>query len=422
MNTKPIKISIMKTTYPAPLRGLLCGLALATASTAFGQSSPIFRSGSDGSDGALDVTTDTTLQLPEDGIFNFTTINVANSATLTFGKNPANTPVYLLATGDVTIDGTISVDGTAATGAAPGAGGPGGFSGGHGNLPGIGPGAGQGPGGGRVGTAATSSLPREDLSGAGSYGAQASVSDGRNFHGDIYGSELLLPLIGGSGGAGQFNWGFSRVRGNGGGGGGGAILIASDTRIELITGLVSADGGDGGSSSHGSGGAIRLVAPQIGGSGTLSAEAGDGTDNGRIRIDAGVFGSQSPFSSSTPALRGVATFGINPVIFPENPPMLTLTNVAGRDISALSADSAVVNLPADGVAVQPVTVRAENFDSTVRFVVRVVPARGNGVAEFTGTIDNTTAGEPANATIDVTFPLDTSSQIFVWTEQFTTQP
>jgi len=70
-----------------------------------------FDSGSTGADGAFNPTTNTVLQLPPDGVFNFTTVNIPAGVAVTFKKNANNTPVYILATGDVTIAGTISVNG-----------------------------------------------------------------------------------------------------------------------------------------------------------------------------------------------------------------------------------------------------------------------------------------------------------------------
>ena len=70
-----------------------------------------FSSGSSGSDGPLAPTANTVLQIPTNGIFNFTTINIPAGVTVTFTKNASNTPVTLLATGDVTIAGTIDVSG-----------------------------------------------------------------------------------------------------------------------------------------------------------------------------------------------------------------------------------------------------------------------------------------------------------------------
>jgi hypothetical protein len=111
-----------------------------------------FNSGSDGSYGPLAVTNDTTLPMPPDGIFHCTTINVAAGATLRFNKNALNTPVYLLATGDVVITGAIDVSGTAATNNTRilGRGGPGGFDGGYYRLDFLRDGDGFGPGSGQV--------------------------------------------------------------------------------------------------------------------------------------------------------------------------------------------------------------------------------------------------------------------------------
>ena len=103
-----------------------------------------FESGSTGADGPFNPDVSQELALPPDGIFNFTDVNIPAGITITFGKNTTNTPVIVLASGDVTIDGTIDISGTqsADTGAhgdgnlgddgLPGIGGPGGFDGGRG--------------------------------------------------------------------------------------------------------------------------------------------------------------------------------------------------------------------------------------------------------------------------------------------------
>src|SRR5437016_1283441 len=101
---------------------LITQIALLTLTVA-SQGQTNFNSGSDGSYGALNITNDTTLDLPTNGIFNCTTINVANGATLRFSRNPLNTPVYLLATNDVIVNGTIDVSGSPANGRIAGAGG-----------------------------------------------------------------------------------------------------------------------------------------------------------------------------------------------------------------------------------------------------------------------------------------------------------
>ena len=167
-------------------------LALSVAIPALAENTN-FLSGSDGSYGALNITSNTTLDLPTNGIFNCTTISVASGTTLRFKRNPLNTPVYLLATGDISIDGAIDVSGGSPNGRIPGAGGPGGFDGGWGGYGGTGFGGtglggdGQGPGGGK----------NANCSRGASFATQGGTGT------TPYGNSLLVPLIGGSGGAGR---------------------------------------------------------------------------------------------------------------------------------------------------------------------------------------------------------------------------
>src|SRR5262249_9148824 len=116
-----------------------------------------FSSGSTGANGALDLSTmncDTCeVQLPPNGILNYTTVNVPYPKALVFKPNIANTPVYLLAQGAVTINGGIVVNGNGRT-PGPGGfyGGPPHLNGGQGpNYPGFGPGAGPQSDGNRNG-------------------------------------------------------------------------------------------------------------------------------------------------------------------------------------------------------------------------------------------------------------------------------
>src|SRR5262245_14894583 len=136
-----------------------------------------FMSGSDGSYGPIDVpaSTTVTLAVPPDGIFHCTTITVQGNGTLRFSRNALNTPVYLLATSNVVINGLIDVSGSSGPGNIPGQGGPGGFEGGYGPS-----GDGHGPGGGRNQT--------------GYYNAAYAFPAGSNT--STYGNILLTPLIG----------------------------------------------------------------------------------------------------------------------------------------------------------------------------------------------------------------------------------
>ena len=154
-------------------------------------------------------------------VFNFTTVNIPQFATVRFTRNIANTPVIILAQGDVTVSGFIDVSGTTVSGSglSVGQGGPGGFNGGGGarvSAPTNFGGAGSGPGGG---------------------GSNVSGSFGTGTAELVYGLPELQPIIGGSGGGGTGSF-FSLVYGSNvpgfrGSGGGGALLIASSGAIDL---------------------------------------------------------------------------------------------------------------------------------------------------------------------------------------------
>jgi hypothetical protein len=64
---------------------------------------------SNGSDGMFHPTGSVTLDLPDDGIFNFTSIDIPSGVTVRFNKNILNTSVTLLATDTVNISGVIDI-------------------------------------------------------------------------------------------------------------------------------------------------------------------------------------------------------------------------------------------------------------------------------------------------------------------------
>ena len=258
---------------------LLIALACATAQ------SGDFDSGSDGSDGDLifDINAGTNQVFDhlasghDDGVWNFNTIVVPAGVTVTFATPYANgtPPVVWLAAGDVDISGTLNLNG--ANGQVDidslgqeAKGGPGGFAGG------LGRGDGYGPGGGE--------------------GVDGWVTAPNGTFANVYGNRFLQPLIGGSGGGGVRSEATAPphtngLRNVGGGGGGGAILIASSGTI-THDGTILCNGGNGNKvtntfnnqmaiSGSGSGGAIRLIADKIAGTGNLSA-----TPNGRIAVEA----------------------------------------------------------------------------------------------------------------------------------------
>jgi hypothetical protein len=268
---------------------------------------------SDGSDGALVISTDTVIDLSQavtgnwtnnntanvgKGIydpnqwavvFKYSSITIAPNATVTFLNHPTHAPVVWLVSSDATINGTISLDGQSWNAVTPNLNepGPGGFRGGFKSQSGFGVGGGFGPGG--------------------YYGDSGSYS---TYH--SYGNEQIIPLIGGSGGG-----GWARCSGNyNGGAGGGAILIAASGTI-TFNGYCHANGGngvfDGGwafchyqvDSFNGSGGAIKMIANQILGNGSIEAVGGSadaGSYPGRIRLEANTTSSALTLNPSTPAV------------------------------------------------------------------------------------------------------------------------
>ncbi len=373
-----------------------------------------FSSGSTEALGALSPTANVAVTLPPDGVLNYTTVSIPSGVTVTFVKNAANTPVTLLATGDVTISGTLSVNGVngqsgqdfrvaGAFLATGGVGGPGGFRGGNGSsyrfeIP---AGAGQGPGGG---AGAPSTV---DAAGTpGTYGTAA-------------GFISLVPLMGGSGGGGGATTttsGSPIITGGGGGGGGGAVVIASSTKI-LVSGTVTANGGLGAagvggrcSGASGSGGAIRLVAPVVTGTGAISAvKLADSCSpqqaSGRVRIEAATTtftGSSSP-GASVVATLGPVTAASTPVL--NNLPTLRITSVGGIAVPTVPTGSYVttdLSLPVQTTSAVPVVLTAANTPLNTSYVVRLVPSTG------TATTVNATPpiGTPAlsTASVTVTFP------------------
>ena len=388
------------------------------ASPAFAQG---FVSGSDGSYGPIDITKDTTLEMPLNGIFNCTTIKVGSGFTLKFNRNPLNTAVVLLATGDVLINGTIDVSGANSNPAIPdgGRGGPGGFDGGKPGFTAVPPGYGFGPGGGRPGTSESAYYSKASA-GSGSYGSVAPISgsNGSTNRGVVYGSPLLIPILGGSGGGGTVG-----SPGRGGGVGGGAILIASTTKIEVQNpgriiawgggpnaGRIDTDG-DYNFPNAGSGGAIRLVAPVIAGNGTVSVIGGNGNvyaGHGRIRVDSiQRTGLQFAFFPS-----GNTSVGSTMLVFPKPTPSLDIVSAAGTAI-AEGSGPVIVQLPYNSPTAQVIKVQAKDFFSQVP--IRVVLTPDNGAQTyFDAVIDNRT-DNPASTEVNVTMPVNVQVTVHVWT-------
>ena len=367
----------------------LCGLAAAAQG---------FNSGSDGSYGPLNVTSNTVLNVPTNGIFNCTTINVQAGTTLRFNPNPLNTPVYLLATGGVVIAGVVNVDGQTASGQNGGAGGPGGFAGGTGGLNTIPPGAGYGPGAGLAGQDNSGGTMG---AGRASYGVAANSASTNN--GAPYGSPLLMPLVGGSGGGGS-----PGNPGQGGGGGGGAVLIASNTKITFNSGnSITAIGGGGG--AGGSGGAIRLVSQRIEGAPQMNASVQDGNAGlGRIRVD--VIERDALNLSIDTRYMSAGSFL---QVFPAPNARLDIIQAAGTNIAEGNSGPVVIELPFGSATNRTVTVQARDFAAVVPIRLTLTPEAGVPQV-YDATIDNV-AANPATNIFNVTVPVNTRVGVNAWT-------
>jgi hypothetical protein len=340
--------------------------SLLWAQTALGQA---FSSGSTGADGPLNVSGAQTITVRPGGVYNYTTVTMASFSTLTFVGGSDNSHVVILATGDVTLNSgsTISVNGNVSPGGSPtigGTGGPGGFAGGNGAVTSNLAAAGQGPGGGQPVAGTPGAAQR------GTYGAPDAFV-------------TLIPLFGGSGGAGG-NWG-------------------------PFSGFCSSS-----SASAGSGGAIRLVAPQILGSGTLRAIGGSSCTNGtaggdgRIRLEASTMeftGSAIPVPSTSLSLGAVSPVG-SPVL--ANVPTLAIASIGGQALPSTTEASYFVpdvTLPLGTANPVPVALSATNTPVGVptAMAVRLLPQSGSWtdvpVTTHTGTFASSTASA------DVTFPV-----------------
>lgn len=323
---------------------------------------------SDGSDGALNITADTVIDLsqavtgtwdqnnaanagkgvydPEKWavVFKYSSVNIEGNIpvggtlqgrTVRFINHPSHAPVVWLVQGNVAIDGILDISGKnwsndASSQLLPTEAGPGGFRGGAAGP--LGNGAGYGPGGGN----------------GGNY-------DPGSRYAERYGNPQIIPLIGGSGSYHGYNNGY----GVSGGSGGGAILIAAGGNIQL-SGNLLANGANGGT-----GGGIRLIANNVNGGGLLSA-LGDG----RVRIETSYL---SPALRSSPETIGVP---------PANPPIIWPAANAPK-AKVLSVDSVSPQNPDDprapliasaDIAIQnnaPVNILIETRDFPIEGVVQL---------------------------------------------------
>lgn len=346
----------------------LTALALAFSSIVQALPAQLSIPNADGSDGALIIGTNTVIDLskavtgswtntsaspgnPGNGtydpnqwavVFKYSSVFISNNATLSFLNNATHAPVVWLVSGNVTINGTLNLDGQPGNNydaqnlAEPG---PGGFR-----------------GGGEVGGAA----------GPG-FGPGGALSEG--YYYGSYGNPQIIPLIGGSGGCGNNQFGYN------GNGGGGAMLIAATGAMNLTNGSLHANGGYSGYSPSGSGGAIRLVADQIAGNGSthITAVGGGGTFNnsaggvGRIRLEGN---SVSSGMNTSPTTSGV-TPDSPPIIFPTNAATVSIYSVAGIT-NGLADPKAMMS---SGLNADDVTLVTTN-KVTIQLLTRNFPTNG----------------------------------------------
>ena len=398
-----------------------------------------FDSGSTSADGAFSPTVDTTVDLPVDGVFNFTTVTIPSGVTVRFNKNTANTPVTFLVSGDVTIDGSINISGGASStvGAAgdgnqgddglPGIGGPGGFDGGRGGVPGnsigapgLGPGAGnQARGNNTSGTGCGGGGAGYSVTGANSSTSSSSNSptvcdlSDKALGGNAYGVEILLPLIGGSGGGGASAG--TAFGGSGGGGGGGAILIAASGTV-TVNGAINANGGEsgnsagsleGGTGGGGSGGAVRIVATTLTGNGPITANGGNRGisattsrgyggkgSTGRIRLEADIYTRTTPTSPNF-------SFAVPQDIFVAGLPNLRITSVAG--VAAPASPTGDEDIVLAESTPNPVTVEFATTGVPVGNTVAltVTPSSGSAVRVVSAAITGAEAAGVTSVSVDL---------------------
>lgn len=309
-------------------------------------------------------------------VFKYSSVNIPSGVTVTFKNHPSYAPVVWLVSGNVTIAGTVSIAGKSpannTTGRlVPTEPGPGGFRGGATGP--SGEGGGFGIGGGMSGPE-------------------------HGFYYTRYGNPQILPLIGGSGGSSSFSW--DRYAG----GGGGAILIGCANVIS-VSGMIDANGGVGTFGNfgppNGSGGAIKLIAEQVIGTGSLRAlNSADTSAYGRIRIETP---SMSPSLIVNPN-----TVAVPPASPPQIWPAATAPTVKVLSIDGVAApvDPTARLDTASDVAIQKntavdVIVQTTNFPTSGVVQVRDVKKYGNATwtnCTLTGT-GNTFAQSNWKATI-----------------------
>lgn len=403
-------------------------LSAVLSSVAFGQA---FNSGSNGSDGAFDFQANDprviagvftwdpvrdNLDKDGDNVYHFTTFHIPQGVTVRVLSNKTRKtgPVYFLATGLISIEGTLDLSGQDGHPATqnnfairiPAIPGPGGYPGAIGHRKGSTPEAGAGPGGGIAqdsmlaagnGCPASHAAPPTDYDDRYDGGCKGRVPA-------AYGTSLLLPLVGGTGGSGGIST-LDSCFGGGGGAGAGAIRIVSSTEVRFGgVSNIRANGGHGGTAGFGcgyggsgSGGSIHLQAPLISSpngsdnrysaiTASGQADAGWASSNGRIRFDATNYTSVVAVSPN-PATGPLVNLSIAPL------PSITVVSVNG---------TAAPTNPLAGYSTPDLSI---NSTSSVAIVVQAANIPANS------TVKLRISSEGASSVLDQELPVTLNSQL-----------
>lgn len=156
----------------------------------------------------------------------------------------------------------------------------------------------------------------------------------------------------------------------------------------------------------GSGGAIRLVAPKVEGSGLLDVRSAGSGGNGRIRVDTMDRGGVA-FN-----FQGVFTVGANLVAIPPVLPWLDTIEVAGNPVP-VDSPPVTFTLPFGSETNRTVKIQARDFGRLVPIRVVLTPDSGTPVLAD-AEVDNS-ANNPAVVEVPATVPVNTLVTVHCWT-------
>lgn len=367
-------------------------------------------SGSDGSDGALTFpagagnilfdpsTFSPPLDPDGDGVYHFTTITVPAGTTVKLRTSvlEQGKPIVWLASGDIVIEGTLDLNGEKGSNwdvpAAESIAGAGGYNGSARGAAGRAAVAGGGPGGGFAPpSSASGGSAAHVVTGTGS-GSSSSA---------VYGNDFLLPILGGSGGSGASLEG-AASNSSGGGAGGGALLLVSST-LAILNGTVSVNGGQPGATAGnigsrpgggGSGGAVRIIAPRVEGSGTVTALGGGGGSVGRIRLEAFVL--LGPATANP----GPSVGTPGPIFLPTTAPAIRVVRIDGVAVIADPSGSFTIpDVTIDAGGSVTIEIEASGIPPGTVIDLILDPETGDSVTATSSPLAGTVAASTATATV-----------------------